>query len=214
VPRRLAKEGVLRTKKKPTPPHVIVAYCGACLAIALLGLWAGRQNGRCILPKRKPAIPNAASLRATANAAVDEFGTELAIAPRPSPADRRSSPPPSARPGTAETAETPAAPECPTTPSGIDASFEDGECLICLCDLCVLEADDRVVRLACSHTFHRSCIVRWLSSPTQSGNLPRFNCPLCLHVVNRPLPPSVSALAARGAPPAGPKPGAVAPFPT
>lgn len=167
------------------------------LAVALLILYALRANGHCVRGPRKPVIPSAASLRATATAAVAEFGTEVEVSPRAADAG---SPPPSGRPGTAETAEVPTE-QC-ATPTHAELAFE-GECLICLVDLCVLEPDDRVVRLSCSHTFHRGCIVRWLSSPTQSGNAPRFQCPLCNHVVNSPLPHATKRAAAVAPAPGG-----------
>ena len=53
------------------------------------------------------------------------------------------------------------------------AEAEAETCPICLCDLCEGET---VTALACAHTFHRDCSVRWLALSTA--------CPLCkMHAV-------------------------------
>ena len=43
------------------------------------------------------------------------------------------------------------------------------ECCICLKYFC--ETENKIVRLKCSHIYHRECIFRWL--------MKKRNCPIC-----------------------------------
>ncbi|KAI9476667.1 hypothetical protein BX667DRAFT_497034 [Coemansia mojavensis] len=50
-----------------------------------------------------------------------------------------------------------------------NSSYEtEKTCMICLCDY---EDEDRLVTLACKHSFHTSCAISWLCSNAR--------CPLC-----------------------------------
>lgn len=163
-----------RGKKKGPPPHHVAAFVFIGVFVVSLVAYAARETtGACRRRPKVPVTPSAESLRATARAAVAEHATEVEML-------TLTLPPSPERPGTAETAEIPATPG--------PRFVSHGECAICM-EL-FASSPERVVRLGCGHLYHRDCIVRWLSSPTQSGLAPFLQCPLCKRVVTEPAPGS------------------------